>query len=104
MGQSTALATQPCSVEGKKEGLYLREVFSRLILPEAHVRRVATKQLLSERTVPQLPPLLAVRPTMKASSDRLPAAPPVQAYLLPVCLPATAESWPYYLLAQFPAA
>jgi hypothetical protein len=92
MGQSTALATQHCLVEGETEGLYLQEASSRLILLEARVRRVATKQLLSERTVPQLPLLLAVRPTMKASSDRLPAAPPVQVYLLPVYLPATAES------------
>jgi hypothetical protein len=92
MGQSTALAIQHCLVEGKTEGLYLQEAFSRLILPEARVRRVATKQLLSERTVPQPSLLLAVRPTMKASSDRLLAAPPVQVYLLPVCLPATAES------------
>src|SRR5271170_393280 len=105
MGQSTALAIQHCSVEGKMEGLYLREVFSRLILPEARVRRVATKQLPSGRTVPQLPLLLlAVRLAMKASSDRSSAAPPVQVYLLPVYLLATAESWPYCLLVQFPAA
>jgi hypothetical protein len=104
MGQSTVLATQHFSVEGKTEGLYLREVFSRLILLEAHVHPVVTKQLLSGRTVRQLPLLLVVRPTMKASSDRLSAVPLVQVYLLPVCLPATAESWLYYLLAQFPAA
>jgi hypothetical protein len=105
MGQSTALATQRCLVEGKKEGLYLHEAFSHLILLEARVRRVVTKQLLSERMVLQLLLLLpAVRPTMGASSDRLSAAPLVQVYLPPVCLPATAESWPCYLLAQFPAA
>jgi hypothetical protein len=104
MEQSIALATQHCSLERKREELYLHEVFSRLTLLGAHVRRVAVKQLLSWRTGLQLPLLLAVRPIMKASSGRPSAALLGQVFLFPVCLLATAESWPYYLLAQFPAA
>jgi hypothetical protein len=104
MGPSTASATQHYSVKAREEGVYLLEASLRPMLPEAHVRPVAIKQLPpGEMPLPQLPQLLAAHLTTKVFFEH-PSAALALLYLLPACLPATAESCPPRLLAQSHAA
>lgn len=84
--------------------MYLREVSLLPMLLGAHVRLVAIKQPPpKEMPLPQVPQLLAARPTTKAFFEHL-SADPALLYLLPACLLATAESCPQRLRAQCHAA